>query len=79
MKRETDPRRQILWFALRPFPSPVLVEAITELVERYWITLVWKPAPPGLADDAPRPHTDIDRLVTTRHGRRKYRGSRPQA
>ena len=56
----------------------VLVAAILELVERYWITFVWKPAPPGMPEDELRPHTDIDRLVTTRFGRKKYRTTWPQ-
>ena len=55
-----------------------LVAAIVELAERYWITIVWRPSPPGTPDDAPRPYTDIDRLVTTRFGRRKYRTTWPQ-
>ena len=56
----------------------VLVAAITELVERYWIRLVWRPAAPGTPEDEPRPYTDIDRLATTRFGRKKYRTSWPQ-
>jgi hypothetical protein len=55
----------------------VLVTAITELVERYWITLVWRPAAPGTPEDEPRPYTDIDRLVATRFGRKKYRTTWP--
>jgi len=55
-----------------------LVAAMTELAERYWITIVWRPSAPGTPDDAPRPYTDIDRLVTTRFGRRKYRTTWPQ-
>jgi hypothetical protein len=56
----------------------ILVAAITELVDRYWITLVWRPALPGTPEDEPRPHTDIDRLTTTRFGRKKYRSTWPQ-
>ena len=56
----------------------VLVAAITELAERYWITIVWRRCAPGTPDDAPRPYTDIDRLVTTRFGRRKYRTTWPR-
>src|SRR6476646_9124546 len=56
----------------------VLVAAIIELAERYWITIVWRPSPPGTPDDAPRPYTDIDRLVTTRFGRRKFHATWPQ-
>ncbi len=55
----------------------VFVDAVTELVERYWIRIVWRKAPPGTPDDEPRPYTDIVRLVTTRFGRRKYRTTWP--
>jgi hypothetical protein len=56
---------------------PALIEAITDLRERYWITLVWRKAAPGTPDDAPRPLTDVERLCTTRFGRRKYRTTWP--
>lgn len=56
----------------------VLVAAIIELAERYWIRIVWRPSPPGTPDEGPRPYTDIDRLVTTRFGRRKYRTTWPE-
>ena len=55
----------------------ILVDAIIELCERYWITVVWRKAAPGTPDDEPRPYTDVDRLVTTRFGRKKYRSSWP--
>jgi hypothetical protein len=55
----------------------VLFEAIDELRDRYWITIAWRKAPPGLPEDAPRPLTDIDRLVSTRFGRMKYRSTWP--
>ena len=55
----------------------VLVSAVTELVERYWITIVWRKAAEGTPDDEPRRLTDIHRLVTTRFGRRKYRTTWP--
>ena len=57
--------------------EPILAEVITELTERYWITIVWRKAPPGTPDDEPRPLTDVDRLCTTRFGRRKYRTTWP--
>jgi hypothetical protein len=57
----------------------VFVDAITELSERYWITIVWRKAPEGTPDDEPRPYTDIERLCTTRFGRRKYRTTWPRA
>jgi hypothetical protein len=53
------------------------VEAVTELAERYWITIHWRKAPPGTPDDEPRPYTDVERLCTTRFGRRKYRTTWP--
>jgi hypothetical protein len=55
----------------------VIGEAIIELSERYWITLVWRKTLPGTPDDEPRPYTDIERLVSTRFGRRKYRAMWP--
>jgi hypothetical protein len=55
----------------------VFVDAILDLSERYWIRIVWHKAPPGASDDEPRPFTDIDRLCTTRFGRRKYRTTWP--
>jgi hypothetical protein len=54
-----------------------LIDAITDLRERYWITIVWRRPAPGVLDDAPRAFTDIDRLCTTRFGRRKYRTTWP--
>ena len=53
---------------------PALVDAITDLRERYWITVVWRKAASGTPedDDAPRPLADVERLCTTRFGRRKY-------
>jgi hypothetical protein len=49
------------------------IEAIIDLKERYWIRIVWHKAPPGTPDDEPRDYTEIERLVATRFGRRKYR------
>jgi hypothetical protein len=54
-----------------------LVDAIADLSERYWITVVWRKPAPGMDDDAPRALTDIDRLCTTPFGRRKYRTTWP--
>jgi hypothetical protein len=53
------------------------VGAVIELVERYWITVHWRKAPPGTPSEEDRPYTDIDRLCTTRFGRRKYRTTWP--
>jgi len=50
-------------------------DAVNELNERCWITIVWHEA--GTPDDAPRPLTDIYRLCATRFGRRKYRSTWP--
>jgi hypothetical protein len=49
------------------------VAAANDLKERYWITLVWRKAPPGMGEVESRPHTEIDRLVVTWFGRLKYR------
>jgi hypothetical protein len=54
-----------------------LIDVIADLRERYWITVVWRKPAPGTPDDAPRALTDIDRLCTTRFGRRKYRTTWP--
>jgi hypothetical protein len=54
-----------------------VVVALNELAERYWITVVWRKAVPGAADEDARPLTDIYRLCTTRFGRRKYRFTWP--
>jgi hypothetical protein len=56
----------------------VISDAIIELVERYWITLVWRKAPPGTPEDEPRSLTEVERLVSTRFGRRKYRTTWPE-
>jgi hypothetical protein len=53
------------------------IAAVNELAERYWITVVWRKAPEDAPDDEPRHYTDIDRLCTTRFGRRKYRTTWP--
>ena len=55
----------------------ILIDAVNELGERYWITIVWRKAAPGTADDEARPLADIYRLCTTRFGRRKYRSTWP--
>lgn len=55
----------------------VFVPAVTELAERYWITIVWRKAAAAPPDDTPRPLTDLHRLVATRFGRRKYRSTWP--
>jgi hypothetical protein len=55
----------------------IVGDAVIELSERYWITVVWRKAAPGPADEDARPLTDIYRLCTTRFGRRKYRSSWP--
>jgi hypothetical protein len=54
-----------------------VADAISELSERYWITIVWRTAAPYPAGEEARPLTDIHRLCTTRFGRRKYRATWP--
>jgi hypothetical protein len=63
----------------------IVLEAVYELSERYWITIVWRetaprpvsgPASCG-ADEEACPLTDMHRLCTTPFGRRKYRASWP--
>jgi hypothetical protein len=61
---------------LRMEPRDLAV-AVSELAERYWITIVWRKTAASTPDDEPRPFADIDRLVTTRFGRRKYRTTWP--
>jgi hypothetical protein len=60
---------------MRMEPAEVAA-AIVKLAERYWITIVWRKAAVGAPADAPFPLTDIDRLVVTRFGRRKFRAAR---
>ena len=55
----------------------IVLDAVYELSERYWITVVWRKAAPGSGDGEVRPLTGIYRLCTTRFGRRKYRSSWP--
>jgi hypothetical protein len=53
------------------------VAAIIDLSELYWIRIVWRKPPPGTPDEETRPYTDIERLCTTRFGRKKYRTTWP--
>ena len=55
----------------------VFADAVNDLNERYWISIVWHKAPPGTPDDEPRPLADVYRLCTTRFGRKKYRATWP--
>jgi hypothetical protein len=55
-----------------------LVDAVSELNERYWISIVWHKAEPGTPDDEPRPLRDVYRLCTTRFGRQKHRAMWPK-
>ncbi|HEY1243722.1 MAG TPA: hypothetical protein VGF29_02730 [Hyphomicrobiaceae bacterium] len=55
----------------------VVLDALNDLSERYWITVVWRKAPPGTAHEDSRPFGDVYRLCTTRFGRRKYRTTWP--
>jgi GNAT superfamily N-acetyltransferase len=55
----------------------LVVDAVIELAERYWITILWHKAPPGTLEDEPRPLADVYRLCTTRFGRKKYRSTWP--
>ena len=56
-------------------------DAVNDLNERYWITIVWRKAPPtapqDLPDAEPRPLADVHRLCTTRFGRHKHRATWP--
>ena len=47
--------------------------AIGELAERYWIRIVYREPPPETSG----PLDQIERLVATRFGRKKYRATRP--
>ena len=53
------------------------VDAVIELSERYWITIVWRKTASAAPEDEPRPFTDVARLCTTRFGRHKYRTTWP--
>jgi hypothetical protein len=55
----------------------MFVEAVAELAERYWIVIHWRKPAPGTPDEETRPYTDIERLCSTRFGRRKYRTTWP--
>jgi hypothetical protein len=55
----------------------IVLDAVYELSERYWITIVWDKTTPSPANEETRPLTDIYRLCTTRFGRRKYRSRWP--
>jgi hypothetical protein len=55
----------------------IVVNALNDLKERYWIIIVWRKAATGSADEDTRPLAEIDRVCTTRFGRRKYRSSWP--
>jgi hypothetical protein len=57
----------------------IFLDAVNELKERYWITIVWRQAAPGTPEDEPRPLDEVERLCTTRFGRRKYRSTWPVA
>lgn len=51
----------------------VFIDALNDLKERCWITFVWRKELPGAAEVESRPHTEMDRLVVTWLGRRRYR------
>ena len=57
----------------------IFLDAVNELKERYWITIVWRQAAPGTPEDEPRPLDEVERLCTTPFGRRKYRSTWPVA
>jgi hypothetical protein len=54
------------------------VDAVIELSERCWIGIVWRKDAAPVPDGEDRPYTDIERLVTTRFGRHRYRTSWPK-
>jgi len=51
--------------------------AVADLADRYWIRIVWRKAALAAPADEPLPLTAIDRLTTTRFGRKKYRSTWP--
>jgi hypothetical protein len=55
-----------------------VADAIFDLAERYWITIVWHRAARGATAEE-QPLAGIERLTITRFGRRKHRGSWPSA
>jgi hypothetical protein len=56
----------------------IFVDAVNELVDRYWIKIVCRKAADAAPDDEARLITDIERLVTTRYGRHRYRSTWPE-
>src|SRR5262245_4649248 len=54
----------------------IVATAVTELGERYGVTVICRDADPSPAADT-GPRTEIYRLCTTRFGRRKYRSTWP--
>ena len=52
-----------------------LCAAIDELAERYWIRIAYREPRPGALPDDAGPLDHIERLVTTRFGRKKYRAT----
>lgn len=53
----------------------LLADAVNELVERGWLRIVWRKSARITPGEESRPHTDIDRLTTTRWGRYRYRST----
>jgi hypothetical protein len=57
----------------------IVLDAVNELCERYWIVVVWHKSASLPPDADSRPLTEAYRLCTTRFGRRKYRTTWPTA
>ncbi len=55
----------------------MLVDAVNELVERYWMKIVWRKSAGIMPGEDSRPLTDADSLVSTRWGRYRYRSTWP--
>jgi hypothetical protein len=55
----------------------VFADAVNELSERGWLNIVWRRAVRIEPSEESRPQTDVDRLVTTRWGRHRFRSTWP--
>jgi hypothetical protein len=49
-----------------------LINAINELQERGWITILWRSATTAASRDEPQPFNKVERVVTTHTGRLRY-------
>jgi hypothetical protein len=53
------------------------VDALNDLADRFWIRIVWRKAALARPEDDFFELADIERLTTTRYGRKKYRSTWP--